>query len=103
MSQTPAPYSVNSTKTAAVAQDFYWLPIDGDTPRGVKVLLLGLGGVASLGHYHHKPGDTQFWTHWAPLPKKADMGVSITAKQQQAELPKKPIPFNPDNYEDAPL
>jgi hypothetical protein len=63
-------HTLNTDKTAAVAQDFYWLPIDKDTPRGVKLLLLGRGGVASLGHYHHKAGDTQFWTHWAPLPKR---------------------------------
>ncbi len=63
-------YALDSTNAAAVAQDFYWIPIDGDTPRGVKILMLGRGGVASLGHYHHKPGETQFWTHWAPLPKR---------------------------------
>lgn len=63
-------YRLDSTKAAVVATEFYWLPIDDSTPRGVKVLLLGLGGVASLGHYHHRPGETQFWTHWAPLPKR---------------------------------
>lgn len=63
-------HTLNTDKTAAVAQDYFWLPIDKDTPRGVKVLLLGRGGVAALGHYHYKAGDTQFWTHWAPLPKR---------------------------------
>ena len=63
-------YTLNTTKTAAVAAEFYWSPIGEDTPRGVKILLLGRGGVASLGHYHHKPGESEFWTHWAPLPKK---------------------------------
>lgn len=70
MSETQAPYILDSTKAAAVAHDFYWIPIDQDTPRGVKVLLLGRGGVAALGHYHHKPGETEFWTDWAPLPKR---------------------------------
>ena len=63
-------YKLDSTETAAVATEFYWLPIDDSTPRGVKILLLGRGGVASLGHYHHKPGETQFWEFWAPLPRK---------------------------------
>lgn len=58
------------TRYAAVATDYYWLPIDEDTPAGVKVLLLGRSGVATMGHYEHRPGETQFWTHWAPLPKK---------------------------------
>jgi hypothetical protein len=62
-------YKLDSTETTAVATEFYWLPINNDTPRGVKVLLLGRGGVASLGHYHHKPGESEFWTHWAPLPR----------------------------------
>lgn len=63
-------YKLDSTESAAVARDFYWIPIDADTPRGVKILLLGRGGVASLGHYHHKPGDSEFWSHWVPLPKR---------------------------------
>jgi len=63
-------YKLDSTKAAVVASEFYWIPIDSDTPRGVKILLLGRGGVASLGHYHHKPGESEFWEFWAPLPKK---------------------------------
>lgn len=55
---------VTTDKTAAVDQDYYWKPI-ADCPRGVKVQLLGSGGVATYGVYH---GDT-FFTHWAPLPK----------------------------------
>jgi len=63
-------YKVDSTRAAIVADDYYWIPIDTNTPTGVKILLLGRGGVASLGQYVHRPGETQFWTHWAPLPKK---------------------------------
>jgi hypothetical protein len=63
-------YRLDSTKAAVVATEFYWLPIDDQTPIGVKVLLLGRSGVATLGHYYSRPGETQFWTHWAPLPKK---------------------------------
>ena len=63
-------YRLVSTRTAVVSTDYYWLPIDEDTPTGVKVLLLGRSGVATMGHYEHRPGETQFWTHWAPLPRK---------------------------------
>ena len=63
-------YKLDSTRTTVVANDYYWIPIDEDTPTGVKVLLLGRSGVATLGHYERRPGETQFWTHWAPLPKK---------------------------------
>ena len=63
-------YRLDSTKAAVVAADYYWLPIDQSTPTGVKVLLLGRGGVASLGQYMHLPNETQFWSHWAPLPKR---------------------------------
>jgi len=62
-------YKLDSTRTAMVAQDYYWIPIDQDTPTNVKILLLGRSGVATMGHYEHLPG-TQFWTHWAPLPRK---------------------------------
>jgi hypothetical protein len=62
-------FRLDSTQTAVVADDYYWIPIDQDTPTGVKVLLLGRSGVATMGHYEPLPG-TQFWTHWAPLPRK---------------------------------
>ena len=62
-------YKLDSTRAAVVAQDYYWIPIDQDTPTNVKILLLGRSGVATMGHYEHMPG-TQFWTHWAPLPRK---------------------------------
>jgi hypothetical protein len=63
-------YRLDSTKAAVVATEFYWIPIDDQTLIGVKVLLLGRSGVATMGHYEHRPGETQFWTHWAPLPRK---------------------------------
>ncbi len=63
-------FRLDSTRTAVVSQDYYWIPIDASTPTSVKILLLGRGGVASLGQYFHRPGETQFWTHWAPLPRK---------------------------------
>lgn len=60
-------HTLNSTATVAVAVDYYWLPIDTDTPKGVKLQLLGKGGVAIYGTWNGK--DT-FYTHWAPVPKR---------------------------------
>jgi hypothetical protein len=50
-----------------VAVDYYWLPIDADTPKGVKLQLLGKGGVAVYGTWN---GKDPFYTHWAPVPKR---------------------------------
>lgn len=60
-------YKVNNAGSVAVATDYYWTPIGADTPRGVKLQLLGLGGVATYGQWN---GKDEFFTHWAPLPKK---------------------------------
>ena len=62
-------YKLDSTRTTVVSTEYYWIPIDENTPTGVKVLLLGRSGVATMGHYENQPG-SQFWTHWAPLPRK---------------------------------
>lgn len=62
-------YKLDSTRSTVVADDYFWIPIDQDTPTGMKVLLLGRSGVATMGHYENQPG-SQFWTHWAPLPRK---------------------------------
>ena len=68
ITENKANHTINSTHTAAVATDYYWIPIDENTPRGVKLQLLGQGGVAQYSNYH---GDA-FWSHWAPLPKRKD-------------------------------
>jgi len=63
-------HRINTAKTAAVATDFHWIPVDADTPRGVKVLLIHRAyGVAVIGFYTGVPN---FWTHWAPLPRWGD-------------------------------
>ncbi len=62
-------YSINTEKTVAVSPDYYWLPINKDTPKGVKIQLLGLGGVAVYGEWD---GKSRFWQAWAPVPKKPD-------------------------------
>ena len=60
-------HTINSASTVAVATDYFWQPIDTNTPRGVKLQLLGKGGVAVYGTWNGK--DT-FYTHWAPVPKR---------------------------------
>ena len=65
--ETAPTHTLNSTKTVAVATDTYWLPIDKDTPRSVKLQLLSIGGVAQYGTLG---SDVSFYTHWCPVPKK---------------------------------
>ena len=60
----------NRDRTVAVDPDYYWRPMS-TAPIGVKVQLLGAGGVATYGHYAR--GDT-FWRGWAPLPKLPSCG-----------------------------
>ena len=65
--ETAPTHVLNSTKTVAVATDVYWMPIDKDTPRSVKLQLLSIGGVAQYGTLGSDP---TFFTHWCPVPKK---------------------------------
>jgi hypothetical protein len=55
-----------SIKDGVVAVDrtYYWQPM-ATCPRGVKVQLLGNGGVATYAAYD---GRNTFWRAWAPLP-----------------------------------
>jgi hypothetical protein len=46
-------------------------------PRGVRLLLLGAGGVAVIAQYD---GRSSFWTGWAPLPRRA-AAVEVTHKE----------------------
>ena len=55
--------TLDSTHTAAVDRTYPWRSI-ATCPRGVKVLLLGAGGVAVIGIFDR----SQFWQGWAPLP-----------------------------------
>jgi hypothetical protein len=65
--ETPPTHTINTAGTVAVATDTYWIPIDKDAPRSVKLQLLSIGGVAQYGTLGSDP---TFFTHWAPLPKK---------------------------------
>lgn len=49
----------------AVDHEYFWRPIDANTPRGVKLQLLNGGGVAV---YSSWDGKDSFWRGWAPLP-----------------------------------
>ena len=57
---------LNSDGTVAVDPDYFWRPMH-TCLRGVKVQLLGDGGVAIYGTYD---GKDLFWQGWAPLPKR---------------------------------
>ena len=41
-------HTINQRYGVAVATDYYWIPITADTPRGVKVQLLTIGGGSDL-------------------------------------------------------
>jgi hypothetical protein len=60
-------HTLNTVDKVAVAKYVYWQRIDHETPRGVKLQLLGKGGVATYGMLQ---GRDFFWTHWAPLPRR---------------------------------
>lgn len=60
-------HRISSDGAAAVSIDTFWLPIDKDTPRGVKVLLISQRyGIAQVGV--HMASD-KFFTHWHPVPR----------------------------------
>lgn len=68
----PAPlegtYKINTAGTAAVSTTQYWEDME-TCPRGVKVQLLGAGGVAVYGVWD---GRNPFWQGWAPMPKRRE-------------------------------
>jgi hypothetical protein len=61
-------HKINSSNTAAVAQDFFWIPIsETPPPRGVKLLLININaGTAQFGVFQSNDG---WYTHWQALPK----------------------------------
>lgn len=59
-------YRLNTEKSAAVSTDAEFLPMS-TCPRGVKVILLGGGGVATIGQYD---GKEPFWKGWHPMLRK---------------------------------
>jgi len=59
-------HRISSDGAAAVDTSYFWRPM-ATCPSGVKVQLLGEGGVAVYGERRAADGD--FWRGWAPLPK----------------------------------
>lgn len=59
-------HKLNADQTVAVATDVYFNPDMSAAPRGVKLQLIGEGGVAVYATYHGDP----FWKEWAPVPKR---------------------------------
>lgn len=61
-------WAINSTRTAVVSRDVYWMPIDESTPRNVKVLAINRYecGVAQIAEIRNKEN---WFTHWFPLPR----------------------------------
>lgn len=66
MGNPTSAHKLNADQTVAVSTDVYWNEDMSTCPRGVKVQLLGVGGVAVYREYHGDP----FWVGWAPVPKR---------------------------------
>jgi hypothetical protein len=77
---------INSARTVAVDREYYWQPMD-TCPRGVKVQLLGAGGVAVYGQYH---GKDPWWTHWAPAARQILRRTPVEVRQPINQMRKKP-------------
>ena len=63
----PSTMHLNADKTVAVSNEVYWNEDMTKCPTGVKVQLLGKGGVAVYAQYQTAD---QWWVGWAPLPKR---------------------------------
>lgn len=59
-------YYLNNARNTAVSSNVEFLPME-TCPRGVKVILLGAGGVATIGQYD---GKDPFWKGWHPMLRK---------------------------------
>lgn len=57
---------LSSDGRAVVNRSAKWIPIDADTPRGVKVQLINKS--AGVAQYGHVMSDNEFFTHWFPIP-----------------------------------
>jgi hypothetical protein len=58
-------YRINTDKSAAVATDYFYQPIE-TAPRGVKIIGLSATNVARIDRIGKDSGDL---IAWAPLPK----------------------------------
>lgn len=62
--------TLNTEKTVAIDREYHWIPIDNDTPRGVKLQLINKRDNVAVYGVVHSTGT--HWTHWAPVPTFAD-------------------------------
>lgn len=61
------PVSLDDSRCVVVDHSYRWIPIDHNTPRGVKIQLINRHyGVANYGVLNN--ATEAFYTHWAPLP-----------------------------------
>ncbi|AXY83356.1 hypothetical protein [Acidovorax phage ACPWH] len=60
-------HKLNADQSVAVATDVFFNEDMTTCPVGLKVQLLGAGGVATYGTYN---GRDTFWIGWAPVPKR---------------------------------
>jgi hypothetical protein len=58
-------HKLNSDRTAVIAPDVKWIPIDENTPIGMRMQLIERAQGVAYTRVHHK-GDG--FTHWFPLP-----------------------------------
>lgn len=61
-------WRINTAGNCCVSTTQSFLPIDKNTPKGVKMLLHTQGGVAVVAIYHGE----DFWRGWAPLPNTSN-------------------------------
>ena len=58
-------HKLNSDRTAVIAPDVKWIPIDENTPIGMRMQLIERAQGVAYTRVHHR-GDG--FTHWFPLP-----------------------------------
>jgi hypothetical protein len=64
-------HKLNADQSVAVSTEVFWNEDMTTCPRGVKVQLLGAGGVALYGTYD---GKDPFFVGWAPVPRRRPQG-----------------------------
>lgn len=69
-------HKLNNDRSVAVSTDVFWNEDMAACPRGVKVQLLGAGGVAIYGLYDgaRDHGKDPFFVGWAPVPRRRAVG-----------------------------
>jgi len=61
-------WAINTSKTAVVSTDTFWLPIDEHTPRNCKVLAISKDKAGTLQVAEIRTNET-WYTHWHGLPR----------------------------------